>query len=200
MKSIIRCRCVPVLFILSLLFINTVQAAKPLTFSLNRLENNLIKTVTEHSWENKYLLIAVGYTGCPDVCPTTLLDIRNALQALDDRPEKAAMIQPLFITIDPISDSLSDISRYAAYFDSRIVGLHTDSFDILDDVVKQLRAVYSYQYEGKPVTPPNLPSGYTVLHSTYIYLYSPEGMLVDAYPYNMEGKELAKRITKNLPE
>lgn len=174
------------------------QAVSPLTFSLNRLENGKVKTVTESSWADKHLLIAVGYTGCPDICPTTLLDIRNALKALDSKPDTAAMIQPLFITIDPLSDSLSAISRYAAYFDSRIIGLRTDDFERLNHVTKQLRASYGYLYEGKPVNPPNLPKGYTVMHSVYIYLYAPDGSLIDAYPYNLDGKEMARRIEQSL--
>lgn len=173
-------------------------AAKPLTFSLNRLLDDKSVEVSQSSWEGKYLLIVVGYTGCPDVCPTTLLDIREALAEMDKQPEKAKQLQPLFITIDPISDSLSDITRYAGYFDPRIIGLRAENFQLLDEVVKQLRASYGYQFAGKPVQPPELPKGYTVMHSTYIYLYSPDGHLLDVFPYNLNGVILAQRIMKNL--
>lgn len=189
-------------FALSLLIALSMaaQAAKPLTFSLNRLDGDKAVTVTENTWKDKYLLLAVGYTSCPDICPTTLLDIREALRTLDrDAPDKVKQLQALFITIDPITDTLESITKYAAYFDSRIIGLRTGNFTALDDVVEQLRASYGYLFNGKFVTPPNLPEGYTVMHSTFIYLYSPDGQLIDAYPYNMNGETLAKRISHSLP-
>ncbi len=194
MKRIIQASLV---FLGSLLF--TAQAA-PLTFSLNKLENEKSVAVTEKDWQGKYLLMAIGYTTCPDICPTTLTDVKNALAEMDKvAPEKAKQVQPLFITIDPTMDKLKNITAYAAYFDPRIIGLRADDFVKLDDVVNQLHGSYGYQFKGKKVTPPNLPKGYTVMHSTFIYLYSPERMLVDAYPYNMDGKTLAERIMKNLP-
>lgn len=178
----------------------TAQAAKPLTFSLKRMQDGQAVTVTQGTWKDKYLLIAIGYTTCPDICPTTLLDMREALAEMDKTtPKKAKQIQPLFITIDPVSDKLKNITDYAAYFDPRIVGLRTDDFPTLDNVIEQLRGSYGYLFKGKAVTPPDLPKGYTVMHSTFIYLYSPEGQLVDAYPYNMDGKTLANRIAQNLP-
>lgn len=178
----------------------TVQAAKPLTFSLKRLENGQPTAVTQDTWKDKYLLMAIGYTTCPDICPTTLLDIREALAEMDKTaPEKVKQLQPLFITIDPVGDALKNITDYAAYFDPRIIGLRADDFPTLDHVVNQLHGSYGYQLKGKVVTPPDLPKGYTVMHSTFIYLYSPEGQLVDAYPYNMDGKTLANRIAQNLP-
>lgn len=187
------------LFVVALLVLSTLAvAAKPLTFSLNRLVDNNVVQVSQDSWQGKHLLIAVGFTGCPDVCPTTLLDIKEALAEMDKQPENAKKIQPLFITIDPISDTLTDITRYGAYFDPRIIGLRADDFTALDNVVKQLRASYGYQFDGKPVAPPNLPKGYTVMHSTFIYLYSPKGELLDVYPYNMDGKTLANRILSHL--
>ncbi len=177
----------------------SVQAA-PLTFSLDKMENDKKVVATEKDWQGKYLLMAIGYTTCPDICPTTLMDMKNALAEMDKiAPEKVKKIQPLFITIDPTTDKLKNITAYAGYFDPRIIGLRTDDFAKLDDVVAQLHGSYGYQFEGKKVTPPNLPKGYTVMHSTFIYLYSPERMLVDAYPYNMDGKTLAGRIIKNLP-
>ncbi len=181
-----------------------LYANEPLKFKLNKqiIQSQQVSSevVTEKSWGNRFLLIAVGYTGCPDICPTTMLDMREALKTLDSvAPNKVKKLQPLFVTIDPESDTLADITRYAAYFDKRIIGLRAENFDDLDYLVSQLRASYGYEFEGKPVYPPNLPKGYTVSHSIFIYLYSPSGELLDVFPYNMAGKELAKRILTYLP-
>lgn len=182
----------------SFLTTTLVAAANPLMFSLNRLQNGEVVAVTEKDFSGKFLLIAVGYTGCPDICPTTLLDMRGALRELDKHPQQVQKIQPLFITIDPKADTLKDITDYAAWFDARIVGLRADNFALLDKVVEQLRASYGYQVDGKPVLPANLPERYTVMHSTFIYLYSPDGKLLDAYPYNLEGKQLAEELLKSI--
>ncbi len=174
------------------------SADESLTFSLNRLQDGKVVSVSEKNFKDKYLLMAVGYTGCPDICPTTMLDMRTALAELDKTPAVVAKLQPLFITIDPTSDTLKDITEYTAFFDPRIVGLRTGDFKVLDAVVERLNASYGYTFEGKPVTPPNLPKGYTVMHSIYIYLYSPERKLLDVYPYNMPGKVLAENIKKYI--
>lgn len=192
-------RILAILWVLLTAFSLTAQAAKPLTFQLEKLENDKAVKVTEATWGKQYLLLAIGYTTCPDICPTTLLDVREALAELDKTaPQKVKQLQPLFITIDPITDTLSGITQYAAYFDPRIIGLRTDNFKALDNVVEQLRGSYGYLYKGKAVNPPDLPKGYTVMHSTFIYLYAPDGQLLDAYPYNMDGKTLANRILENI--
>ncbi|MBS9778525.1 MAG: SCO family protein [Gammaproteobacteria bacterium] len=188
---------VSIFFLLA--FSSSSMAAKPLEFTLNQLVDGKAQKVTPKTWENKYLLIAVGYTTCPDICPTTLLDMRMAMAELDKTPEKVKKVQPLFITIDPTSDSLEAITQYTSYFDPRIIGLRASNFTELDDVVSKLRASYGYEFNDKPVVPPNLPKGYTVMHSTFIYLYSPEGQLLDAYQYNLNGTEMARRISKHLP-
>ncbi len=171
------------------------------TFANEKLTFNLKSDtgiVTEKSWQDDFLLIAVGYTSCPDICPTTMLEMKNALAYLDKTPKLASKITPLFITIDPISDSLEDITNYTDYFDKRIVGLRADDFKSLDDVVNQLRASYGYIKDGKPVSPPKLPDGYTVFHSTFIYLYSPERELIDVYPFNLGGDELGTKVAMEL--
>ncbi len=164
--------------------------ADNLTFKLN----SATAKVTEKTWQDKYLLIAIGYTGCPDVCPTTMIDFRGALDYFDKKNlEIAKQLQPIWIGIDPTSDTLEDITAYTKHFEKRIVGLRADNFEILNNVVKQLNADYGYQINGKPVKPP-LPKGYTVYHSTYIYLYSPSRELVDVFSFNLGGTQLAKKI------
>lgn len=186
-------------FVLFLFFVFGSKANETLQFSLQRIQNGTPVTVTRDSFPDKYLLIAVGYTGCPDICPTTLLDMKNMLLAMDsDHTDKVNDIKPLFITIDPTVDTLDNITQYVGYFDERIVGLRADDWEKLDAVVNQLRASYGYQVDGKAVFPPDLPDKYTVYHSTYIYLYSPQGQLLDIYPYNMDGKTLAERVVSQM--
>ncbi len=182
------------IILLTIFYFNSLLATDSLTFKLN----SKLGVVTQENFQDKYLLVAIGYTSCPDICPTTMIDMKGALQYLDKVSTLSKEISPLFITIDPTSDSLKNIITYASYFDERILGLRADNFEILDDVIKQLRASYGYIKDGKPVFQPNLPTGYTVFHSTYIYLYSPKRRLIDVFSYNLGGDELGKRIYKIL--
>jgi protein SCO1 len=76
--------------------------------------------ITEQNYRGKWLAIYFGYTFCPDVCPTTLMDIAGALDALGPR---AGAVQALFVTIDPARDTPSILTEYLKSFDPRIVGL-----------------------------------------------------------------------------
>lgn len=186
-------------FILMFLLMVFGSRAENVQFSLQRIEEGQAVSVTEASFPNQYLLIAVGYTGCPNICPTTLLDMKNMLMTMDkDYADKVSYVQPLFITIDPFSDTLAEINEYTQYFDSRIIGLRAKDWQKLDAVVAKLRASYSYKVDGKPVYPPNLPEKYDVSHSTYIYLLSPLGELLDVYPYDMDGVTLAKQVASYI--
>lgn len=187
------------LFIVFFMLFNFSVRADTLQFSLQRIDNQEIINVTPASFPDKYLVIAIGYTSCPDICPTTLLDIKNMLLAMDaDYTDKVSKIQPLFITIDPMADTLTEINEYTRYFDERIIGLRAKNWNNLDVVIESLRASYGYQVDGKPVLPENLPEKYDVSHSTYIYLYAPGGELLDVYPYNMDGKTLAERVAEQM--
>ena len=57
--------------------------------------------VTEQSYRGKWLLIYFGYTFCPDICPTTMMELARALQALGPR---AAEAQAVFVSVDPQRD------------------------------------------------------------------------------------------------
>jgi protein SCO1/2 len=65
-------------------------------------------------------LVYFGYTSCPDVCPTTLLDMAQALDALGPR---AGAVQPLFITVDPKRDTPAVLTEYVKSFHPRLIAL-----------------------------------------------------------------------------
>jgi protein SCO1 len=72
--------------------------------------------ITEQTYRGKWLVVYFGYTFCPDVCPTTLLDIAQALDALGPR---AGAVQGLFITVDPKRDTPEVLTEYVKSFDPR---------------------------------------------------------------------------------
>src|SRR5450631_2069168 len=78
------------------------------------------KPVTEQTWRGKYMVVYFGYTFCPDVCPTTLSSLSDALDKLGAKADRVA---PLFITVDPKRDTPAVVKQYAAAFGNRIIGL-----------------------------------------------------------------------------
>ncbi|WP_083539455.1 SCO family protein [Enterovibrio coralii] len=158
------------------------------------LQHATLGNVTEKSWPGQYLLIGIGYTSCPDICPTTVIDMAATVSKLG---EKSSKVTPLFISVDPNRDTAEYMDTYVKFFSANMVGL-VGNEEQTKQAMKSLRGTYGYSVEGKPVYPP-LPEQYEVFHSAYVYLYSPEGMLVDVYGYGMGSDKIAADISRNIP-
>ncbi|MCW8328382.1 SCO family protein [Photobacterium sp. SDRW27] len=176
--------------VLLLLLINLPVMAAPLTFSLN--EANL-GTVTEKNWPGHHLLIGIGYTSCPDVCPTTVMDMASTIRKLGN---KADQITPIFISVDPNRDTPESLDSYVKYFGPKMIGL-VGSDEQTSQVVRALKGTYGYSLDGKPVYPP-LPKQYEVYHSAYVYFYGPDRELVDVFGYGTGSEQMAKIIAEQL--
>ncbi|GLK76246.1 photosynthetic protein synthase I [Methylopila jiangsuensis] len=125
---------------------------------------------TDADYRGKHLLVYFGFTSCPDICPTDLHEITQALILLGDDADK---VQPLFITLDPERDGPARMAEYVAAFHPRLVGLRGDA-----DAVRKAADAYKVFYEKV-----ELPGGgYTVDHSAFIYLMDPEGRYLGFFP------------------
>jgi protein SCO1/2 len=143
------------------------------------------RVVTQESFRGRYQLIAFGFISCPDVCPTTLLGFRNIIDGLGD---KAARLQPLFITVDPERDSASVLREYTAAFHPAILGLR-GSPELLQ------RAAESFRVRYEKVREPGAAADiYTMDHSTGMYLLDGEGRFVTKFASNASPAEVAARI------
>ncbi|HWE75829.1 MAG TPA: SCO family protein [Stellaceae bacterium] len=140
------------------------------------------KTVTDQRYHGKLLLVYFGYTFCPDVCPTTLNNIAQALVALGTQADS---IVPLFITVDPQRDTPSVIGNYVKSFDPRIVGL-TGSDAQIAAVAKEYHVYYAAQ--------PNQHGDYLVDHSSLVYLMDRDGKFVKVFAGSLSGVEIANAI------
>jgi protein SCO1 len=141
------------------------QAALPtegskLAFALSATDGT---AVTDQSYRGKWLAIYFGYTYCPDVCPTTLMEIADAINALGPR---AAMVQGLFITIDPRRDTPAVLSDYLRSFDPRFIGL-TGTHAQIAAAAKAFHVFYE-RIDAND-------GGYSHDHGTHIYLVDPDG-------------------------
>jgi len=145
------------------------------------------KPVTEKSWPGKLKLVFFGYTHCPGVCPMTLDKLSGVLKKLGP---SAAKLQPLFVTTDPERDTPAVMKEYVGHFDPSIVGLTggTAQIKAAEDVYK----VYAAKEEN--------PDGkdYTVDHSAYLYLMSPDDKLLEILDPDAAAEVMLKKLQAHL--
>lgn len=123
------------------------------------------------SWvgfKGQYRIVYFGYSFCPDVCPLDLQRIAQGLRLFEKQaPDRAAKVQPIFITVDPMRDTPQALKAYVAAFHPRMVGL-TGTPEQIAAVAKRFVTVYS-KVENKGS------SGYLVSHTRTPILFDPNG-------------------------
>jgi protein SCO1/2 len=148
------------------------------------------KTVSDADFHGRYTLIYFGYSFCPDVCPTTLAVMAQALDKLGGDGKR---IVPVFITIDPERDTPKVLGEYMKAFGPQFVGL-TGSADAIKQAEKEYR-VYAVK---KPIDPANPRRGYGMDHSSVIYLMGPDGKMVAFYDEAIQPDDLAKDLRAKI--
>jgi protein SCO1/2 len=140
-------------------------------FTLNSLDG---QQVTDATYRGKWLLVYFGYSYCPDVCPTVLIRIGQALKELGSLADR---IQPLFITVDPERDTAPRLAQYMTAFNPRIIGLRGDPEQIRA-AARQFHVYYRARSLGN--------GEYSVDHSSFLYIIAPNGrfrrLLADSMP------------------
>jgi len=145
------------------------------------------KTVTDKSFSGKYMLIYFGYTYCPDVCPTELQIMSDALDQVSKKTLKA--ITPIFITVDPIRDTVDIMAQYVPAFHEDMVGL-TGSEEQVKSAKKSYRAYGAKEKQAEGADP----EAYLVNHTSYIYLMDPKGTYVTHFRSQTDPEMMAKRL------
>ena len=139
------------------------------------------RQITDRDFRGKYMLVYFGYTFCPDVCPTTLNEVAEALDHLGG---KADRLQPIFITVDPKRDTPAVVKQYAAAFTPRLIGL-TGSDDQISKVAQEYRVYYAEHRSGPG------PNDYTMDHSSVLYLMGPDGKFIAPIRADEDGTQMA---------
>ena len=129
-------------------------------------------------------LVYFGYTYCPDVCPLTLWEVKNALTQLENGQER---VHVLFVSVDPERDTPDKLAKYTAAFGPQVIGL-TDRMDNTLPVMQTFGA--SAEREEIPDY-----EGYTVSHSASLYLVDGQNRLLLQYPFGFTAKDLTEDLT-----
>ena len=126
------------------------------------------RTVTSDSFKGQWRLMYFGFTYCPDVCPVDAAKVGAGLAAFEAaNPQRAAKVQPLFVTVDPERDTPAALAEFTDNFHPRMLGL-TGSREQIDAALKTFR-IFASKVPG--VTE----GSYTYDHLAVIYLMDPEG-------------------------
>ncbi|MFA5520346.1 MAG: SCO family protein [Castellaniella sp.] len=124
------------------------------------------RTVTEADLRGKTVLLFFGYASCPDICPTTMAQLAEVMEALGDDADR---VQVVFVSVDPHRDTPEVLQAYVALFNPDALGL-TGSEKQIADMARRYRV--SFQIEkpsGDDVT------NYEVAHSRGIYIFDDKG-------------------------
>lgn len=152
------------------------------------LINGSGQEVHDYYYRGQYLLIYFGFSYCPDVCPTALLRISDALDTLEEtHPTLAQNIQPLFISVDPERDTPDAIRAYVRHFHPRLEGLTGSAAQI--DKVKRSFKIYAAKVKDE-----TSPDGYTIDHSSIIYLMDKQNRFLAHFTDNQTSDDIATKI------
>lgn len=147
------------------------------------------RAVMDGDFKDRFQLITFGYTFCPDICPTTLLEMAAVLKQLGD---DAAKVQPLFISVDPERDTLARLGSYTEFFDARILGA-TGS----PELVKRAADNFKVRY-AKVIDPKVDPAHYVVDHSAGMFLLAPGGAFLVKFAYGKPVDEIVARLREEI--
>ncbi|MDP2794694.1 MAG: SCO family protein [Sulfurisoma sp.] len=139
----------------------------------------------DSDFRGRFQLISFGYTFCPDICPTTLIEMAEVLKLLGD---DAARLQPIFVSVDPERDTLDVLREYTAFFDKRILGATASP-----ELIRRAADNFKVRYE-KVMEPGAAPLQYSVDHSAGMYLLGPGGEFIMKFAYATPVADVVARL------
>ena len=153
-----------------------------------RLKDQQGRLRRDIDFRGKLMLVYFGYTTCPDVCPTDLYQISQAMGLLG---ASASEVVPIFITLDPKRDTVKLLSAYVPSFHPQLVGLTGSESDI-----DQVARAYRVFHEKVPVT------GwlrYTIDHSAFIYVMGVDGRYLGFLQPGTDARRIVDVLRSFLP-
>ena len=166
-------------------FVDEYKERKKYNFTLDTIDGK----VTKDSFKGKVLAVYFGYTYCPDVCPTSLSSLASALNSFDK--EKIKDFVGLFVSVDPKRDSLKNLKAYASYFHPNFIGASSIKENI-DDITKRYESYY------KKIELKNSAMGYSISHTSFIYLFDKEGRFIAKVDHFSDPSKIKESLKKAL--
>lgn len=131
------------------------------------------------NWDDfagQYRLVYFGFTYCPDICPTDIQRISQGLSEFEQaHPDRAAKVQPIFISVDPQRDTVAVVDEFVSNFHPRLIGLTGTPREI--DAAKKAFGVTAMRDSGGSES-----ENYNITHTTFTYLFAPDGAPLGIVP------------------
>jgi len=140
-------------------------------------------------FKGKVTVVFFGYTQCPDVCPTSMVEMAEAKRLLGADGER---LQGIFISVDPERDTPEIMREYMDSFDPSFLALHVPA-EALPELAKRFR-IYYKKVDGQT------PTSYTMDHSAGSYVYDTQGRVRLFHRYGSGAQALADDVKKLLAE
>jgi len=155
------------------------EPAPPATnFTLTRHDGSPFEL---NQYRGKIVLLFFGYTSCPDVCPTTMAELRQAFNELKE--ENKPLIQVVFVTVDSDRDTPARVQEYASHFNPNFIGLSGS--------IEELQVVWDAYGVVREVEKTDSAIDYLVSHTARIYLIDKDGNLRLSYAYGTAPDNIA---------
>jgi cytochrome oxidase Cu insertion factor (SCO1/SenC/PrrC family) len=138
---------------------------------------------TDADFRGRLVILTFGYTACPDVCPTDLMEISRALTLLGKAGEE---IQPVFVTLDPARDTPALLAEFVPSFHPRLIGL-TGS----EAAIRQAADAYKVFYRREDGQD-------TIEHSAFVHLMDRSGAYLGFFPPGTSAERMLTIIRPHL--
>ena len=138
---------------------------------------------TTKDFKGKVVAIFFGFASCPDICPTTMVELKNIKSMLG---ENSNQLEVLFISLDPERDTLELLGEFIPSFDSSFIGL-TGTIENIEKITRQFKVYRKKVTQG---------DSYTIDHSSGIYLLDKDGEIRVRHSFGSEIKLIVEDIEK----
>ena len=156
------------------------------TLALN--DSATLEPRTLDSFKGKATVFFFGYMFCPDYCPTTMTTLNEVLGKM--KPEDAAKVQVVFVTVDPARDKPKILTDYVKAFNPNFAALY-GSDEQTATVAKEFKIIYQKSQVKSEFT-------YMVDHSTQMYAFDPQGRIRLMIRHEAGPEAIAKDLTALL--
>lgn len=146
------------------------------------------RRVSLETFRGKLVVLFFGYTHCPDVCPTTLSDMAQAIKLMG--PDAAGKVQVLFASVDPERDTPDILKAYVPYFHESFLGLYGTPEEVAK-AANEFKVMYRKHVEPGA-------SSYLVDHSAGSYVLDRTGQLRLYLPFAHPPQDIAQDLNTLL--
>lgn len=150
-------------------------------FSLTRANGETFRLSDQHG---KVTLLFFGYTSCPDVCPTTMAELKQVLDRLS--PNNLKQVQVVFVTVDPKRDTPERVQEYVDHFNSAFIGLSGSE--------EQLTRIWNGYGIYRLEVPSSSAAGYSIDHTARITMIDKNGNIRVSYGFDTPVDDLVHDV------